>query len=50
MTRAETAAAPPDLRRRLEPLPAWEWRSWVVALWVVVIAAILRFVKLGFPP
>jgi dolichyl-phosphate-mannose-protein mannosyltransferase len=31
-------------------MPAWEWRSWVVALWVVVIAAILRFVKLGFPP
>ena len=31
-------------------MPAWDWRSWVVALWVVVIAAILRFVKLGFPP
>jgi dolichyl-phosphate-mannose--protein O-mannosyl transferase len=39
-----------DLRRRLAPMPAWEWRSWVVALWVVAIAAILRFVKLGFPP
>ena len=31
-------------------MPAWEWRSWVVAAWVVAIAAILRFVKLGFPP
>jgi len=31
-------------------MPAGDWRSWVVALWVVAIAAILRFVKLGFPP
>jgi len=31
-------------------MPAWEWRSWLVALWVVAIAAILRFVKLSFPP
>jgi len=45
-----TPAIPADLRRRLEPMPARDWRSWVVALWVVAIAAILRFVKLGFPP
>jgi dolichyl-phosphate-mannose-protein mannosyltransferase len=46
--RSEPVAA--DVRRRLEPMPTWEWRSWVVAAWVVTIAAILRFVKLGFPP
>ncbi len=38
-----------SIRRRLEPMPAWTWRSWGAALWVVAIAAILRFVNLGLP-
>ena len=41
---------PASVRRRLEPMRSSGWRSWAVAAWVVVIAAILRFVKLGFPP
>jgi len=27
-----------------------DWWSWAAALWVVAIAAILRFVNLSFPP
>ncbi|HEX6873073.1 MAG TPA: phospholipid carrier-dependent glycosyltransferase, partial [Micromonosporaceae bacterium] len=41
---------PDSIRRRLEPMPAWQWRSWAAAGWVVAIAAILRFVHLSFPP
>ena len=53
--RAEPAAGPASnvpaiVRRRLQPVASSGWRSWAVAAWVVVIAAILRFVKLGFPP
>ena len=50
MSQTEPVVVPPDLRRRLEPVPSRDTRSWLVALWVVAIAAILRFVKLGFPP
>jgi dolichyl-phosphate-mannose--protein O-mannosyl transferase len=39
-----------SVRRRLEPIASDGWRSWLVAAWVVAIAAIPRFVKLGFPP
>jgi dolichyl-phosphate-mannose-protein mannosyltransferase len=39
-----------SIRRRLTAAPAWTWRSWAVAGWVVTIAAILRFVNLGLPP
>jgi dolichyl-phosphate-mannose-protein mannosyltransferase len=49
----ETAAAktevPESVRRRLESVVSSGWRSWGIALWVVVIAAILRFVHLGLP-
>ena len=31
-------------------MPGWDWRSWAATAWVVAIAAILRFVNLGFPP
>jgi dolichyl-phosphate-mannose--protein O-mannosyl transferase len=41
---------PESVRRRLSPMPSRDWRSWLVAGWVVAIAAILRFVNLGFPP
>ena len=40
---------PEAVRRRLESVPAWEWRSWAVAGVVTLIAAILRFVNLGHP-
>jgi dolichyl-phosphate-mannose--protein O-mannosyl transferase len=39
-----------SIRRRLESMPAWDWKSWAGAGLVVLIAAILRFVKLGHPP
>jgi dolichyl-phosphate-mannose-protein mannosyltransferase len=45
-----SAVVAADLRHRLEPVRARDARSWVVAAWVVAIAAILRFVNLGFPP
>src|SRR5258706_1532687 len=52
---AAVAAPPRDLvpasvRRRLEPVRSRDWWSWAAALWVVAIAAILRFVTLSFPP
>jgi dolichyl-phosphate-mannose-protein mannosyltransferase len=40
---------PESVRRRLESMPAWDWRSWVGAAWVVAIAAMLRFVNLSLP-
>src|SRR5882672_3722096 len=47
---APTKSLVPDsVRRRLESMPAWTWRSWGAALWVVAIAGILRFVHLGLP-
>jgi dolichyl-phosphate-mannose-protein mannosyltransferase len=46
---APSPTVPVSLRRRLEPVAAWDWMSWAGALWVVAIAAILRFVKLPFP-
>ena len=39
-----------SVRRRFTAMPAWDWRSWAAVGWVVAIAAILRFVNLGFPP
>ena len=47
-TKAREVAA--SVRRRLEPIASDGWRSWAIAAWVVAIAAIPRFVKLGFPP
>jgi dolichyl-phosphate-mannose-protein mannosyltransferase len=48
--RLNTVSPVPDsVRRRLESMPAWTWPSWCAALWVVVIAGILRFVHLGLP-
>ncbi|MDT5029373.1 MAG: dolichyl-phosphate-mannose-protein mannosyltransferase, partial [Micromonosporaceae bacterium] len=38
-----------SIRRRLETMSPWQWRSWAAAAWVVAIAAILRFVNLGLP-
>ena len=43
-------ALPESVRRRLESVPAWDWRSWAAAGAVTLIAAILRFVNLGYPP
>jgi dolichyl-phosphate-mannose-protein mannosyltransferase len=40
---------PESVRRRLETVRSRDWWSWAGAAWVVVIAAILRFVKLPFP-
>ena len=40
---------PDSVRRRLTPVPGGTWQTWVAAAWVVVIAAILRFVNLGLP-
>ena len=47
MTEAGSAGVAADLRRRLEPVKSGDRRSWLVALWVVVIAASLRFVPLA---
>jgi dolichyl-phosphate-mannose--protein O-mannosyl transferase len=41
---------PTHLRRRLAPMPRWDWPSWAATGVIVLIAAILRFVRLGFPP
>ena len=41
---------PSHLRRRLEPMRAWDWPSWGATALIVLIAALLRFVRLGFPP
>src|SRR5262245_33594099 len=30
-------------------MPAWDWRSWGAALWVLAIATIIRFINLGEP-
>jgi dolichyl-phosphate-mannose--protein O-mannosyl transferase len=38
------------VRRRLEPVKSRDWWSWAGAGWVVLIAGILRFVKLSYPP
>jgi dolichyl-phosphate-mannose--protein O-mannosyl transferase len=44
-------AVPEAIRRRLEPpLRRRDWVSWGATLWVVLIAAVLRFWDLGFPP
>jgi dolichyl-phosphate-mannose-protein mannosyltransferase len=46
---ARPSAVPESIRRRLEPMLAWDWRSWGAALWVFAIAAITRFINLGQP-
>lgn len=38
-----------NIRRRLQSMPGWDWQGWAAAAWVVVIAAVLRFVNLGLP-
>ncbi len=46
---APRARVPDSVRRRLESMPAWTWQSWAAALWVTVIAGVLRFINLGQP-
>ena len=43
-------SVPENIRRRLEPVRGRDWWGWGAAIWVVLIAGILRFVRLGFPP
>jgi dolichyl-phosphate-mannose-protein mannosyltransferase len=46
---SEPRAVADSIRGRLEPINAWTWWSWIGAIWVTAIAAIIRFVNLGQP-
>src|SRR5690606_9427798 len=48
-TEGGRTAVPDHIRRRLESIDPWEWRSWAAAGVVALIAAILRFVNLAHP-
>jgi dolichyl-phosphate-mannose--protein O-mannosyl transferase len=48
-TEAKSQEDPGELRRRLATVGRDTWKSWAACGWVVVIAAILRFVNLGLP-
>jgi dolichyl-phosphate-mannose--protein O-mannosyl transferase len=46
---APKVTVPESIRRRLQPYQSWTWTAWGAAIWVTLIAGILRFVNLSRP-